>query len=453
MYDLNYDLACREIRAAAAPLSRAWFHRAWIVQELALSRNPFLVWADLESRQIVPWKWLEWTVLLLHQHFNSLGIFSGRNMQVVNKPLLIESLKLLMDAARFFRRINDIRLGIEGEMSLGLPLVLHAIRPFEASDVRDKVYAGFGTASHCDTVRIDYNISESELFISTTKAWLEETRDLSILGLCWPSNKSGLPLWAVDFTLKDIPAPLGSWWLVNGAQRLYSAGSHLSPRIRFEGRSTMVLRGVPLGVLFFVGGTEPVKRFLGEADGPIDIKELMAGVVQAPKDMSSVLALRQAWLGEWMGGQRWLGEKEDAPETYRWTQENVMDAFHRTLFADFHQDESDDVELLTRLGNDFEFTAESFRVLLLDTSQQTLNHRVFATSSLGHFCLVRENAKAGDVVFVPIEAEMPYLLRSINGEYYEIIGECYVNGFMDGEVLQYYGQEDVRLLGIEVFLL
>jgi hypothetical protein len=61
--------------------------------------------------------------------------------------------------------------------------------------------------------------------------------------------------------------------------------------------------------------------------------------------------------------------------------------------------------------------------------------RVMFVSSTGWLGLAPHGTREGDVVFVAVGADVPYILRAFE-DGYELIGECYVQGIMDGEAME-----------------
>ena len=70
---------------------------------------------------------------------------------------------------------------------------------------------------------------------------------------------------------------------------------------------------------------------------------------------------------------------------------------------------------------------------------------MFVTST-GWLGLAPYGTIEGDVVFVAVGADVPYILRSCE-DWYELIGECYVQGIMDGETMSmdWIGVQDVMI--------
>ncbi|KAF2447731.1 hypothetical protein P171DRAFT_354406, partial [Karstenula rhodostoma CBS 690.94] len=69
--------------------------------------------------------------------------------------------------------------------------------------------------------------------------------------------------------------------------------------------------------------------------------------------------------------------------------------------------------------------------------------RLFITSG-GHLGLSPKDMQSNDVVIVASGAEVPFILREASEGGYKLVGEAYVDGVMDGEVLD-MGLERVTL--------
>ena len=65
-----------------------------------------------------------------------------------------------------------------------------------------------------------------------------------------------------------------------------------------------------------------------------------------------------------------------------------------------------------------------------------MQRHMFATDS-GYIGMAPLEARRGDEVWILHGCSIPVLLRSVGGKHWQFVGECYVHGFMYGEVLQY----------------
>jgi hypothetical protein len=59
------------------------------------------------------------------------------------------------------------------------------------------------------------------------------------------------------------------------------------------------------------------------------------------------------------------------------------------------------------------------------------------------------DCRIGDQLTILLGADFPYLLR-LDGDYYELIGETYVEGIMNGEVLEDFRLGQVELQAISI---
>lgn len=82
----------------------------------------------------------------------------------------------------------------------------------------------------------------------------------------------------------------------------------------------------------------------------------------------------------------------------------------------------------------------------------TMNRRLFFTEK-GYMGLGPARMKAGDVAYVFAGGHMPFIIRSANErvvpgvgrrDCYELVGDCYIHGIMDGEVMDNFEQDQER---------
>ncbi|MCJ1244159.1 hypothetical protein MMC30_001357 [Trapelia coarctata] len=75
--------------------------------------------------------------------------------------------------------------------------------------------------------------------------------------------------------------------------------------------------------------------------------------------------------------------------------------------------------------------------------------RVFATMEQQRIGMLPEGTAKGDILGGFAGANTPFAIRPNGEEFYRLIGEAYVHGFMNGEILLFPGfddgLEDIRL--------
>ena len=74
--------------------------------------------------------------------------------------------------------------------------------------------------------------------------------------------------------------------------------------------------------------------------------------------------------------------------------------------------------------------------------------RIFLTEK-GFLGLGPPGCRIGDQLTILLGADFPYLLR-LDGDYYELIGETYVEGIMHGEVLENFRLGQVEMQAISI---
>ena len=69
-------------------------------------------------------------------------------------------------------------------------------------------------------------------------------------------------------------------------------------------------------------------------------------------------------------------------------------------------------------------------------SSATYKRRLFFTQE-GYICLAPKGARVGDQIYLLFGAEVPYVLRRKGDglQTFEVVGECYCHGIMEGEML------------------
>ncbi|KAK1457836.1 HET domain-containing protein [Colletotrichum melonis] len=166
-------------------LSKTWFERVWVFQELVLSRDP---WVQCGSRRI---RWREFCAFFLG------GGGPGSSQRAQN------------DKERR-RVLADMNASWASQSRLPLHRAVKARRGLGATNPADFVYATFGIISDLETVeqylKIDYNMSVGRTFGKVAQYMFYE---LGIEQMVFhvddaPASKrlDGLPSWAPDWNLE-----------------------------------------------------------------------------------------------------------------------------------------------------------------------------------------------------------------------------------------------------------
>jgi hypothetical protein len=68
-------------------------------------------------------------------------------------------------------------------------------------------------------------------------------------------------------------------------------------------------------------------------------------------------------------------------------------------------------------------------------------------SKMGYVGLGPPDIRKGDVVCVFLGSDLPHILRKLDQSGYQLVGEAYVHGIMDGELMK----GDVSFMSYELF--
>ncbi|KAK0383633.1 hypothetical protein NLU13_9544 [Sarocladium strictum] len=207
--------------------SRTWFGRVWMIQEVALSRNPIC----MIGGQMIPWDSIGYAALLLGASNALVGLYAvGRGIQ--NAPLVMGITQAInLQTMREWCRgeasplheayaTADFSAGItRSTPETGLLKLLLGSNGFMSTVRRDRIYGLLGILNHlCRqqhnpplTLPIDYTSPEDDVLSSLALRLLRETESLNILSLAGeasrsPSTSPDLPTWIPSF--ENVNAPI-----------------------------------------------------------------------------------------------------------------------------------------------------------------------------------------------------------------------------------------------------
>lgn len=426
--------------ALSAILRRPWFWRTWVVQEVVLNPSVELVlgasmltWDELESvvallEGPMPRIWqLDQAISASELPFSRINRIRLRHQRLINTPV-----SPTQDDARF-----DTQIYAEPESTADLdddddPQLLDLLlmsRGLGATDPRDKIYALLGLGKH--DIHPDYSMSPESVFTdfalqtigivtdmqSRRKAaslemssHYREVRRAMILVSCAGRHNQylELPSWVPDWTVNLSARPL-----VFGLSQRFSAGGDKLGLFDWQPDFGLQLCGKLLDTIADVG-TVHLEYDSDVADkNPHDV---IRSWWQESQQMALVRIARSP--GTTMN--------LDAFEALR---RDLSICRHGYFISTTHRGRRN--SLLNELDTSDETSHNASDTLTLGPTRG----RVFFTSSTGYVGLAPSGAKEGDLVFVVMGADVPFILRPYD-DGYELIGEAYVQGVMDGEVIQ-----------------
>jgi hypothetical protein len=203
-------------------MSRPWFRRAWVVQELALARSAIAVCGS----RVVPWSKLSKTLNFIKttRWYHQLSTEKMRHIKDLRRDQGIYS-EFLRSRTKFDLTplyLDRTRLALQREdshFSTTLPVLLHSHRDSQATDPRDKIYAFLGIA---DKLRLPFNGTHNyivpnyerpvqQIFADAARSLMLSSRSLDLLSDVQDATFTRtpeLPSWVPDYTVGLQPYPL-----------------------------------------------------------------------------------------------------------------------------------------------------------------------------------------------------------------------------------------------------
>ncbi|KAL8911108.1 MAG: hypothetical protein Q9172_007730 [Xanthocarpia lactea] len=400
-------------------LSSPVFRRTWIWQELILAREirimineqeyPFDTNCSLGFAE------------LLNMHYERLtSPASGQYLEIEAREV--------MGLTR--TRVHHRNFPRSSEQAL-LPLLCE-IRYLEVTDPRDKVYGILSIANDAEKLGIlpDYSASTAACYIDTARKLITKNQSLDVL-ICKETLRQidGLPTWAPDWSCSMLENFENYF---DEDVKLYNATKGLKLTIR------NLKDGCKLGIQGIHIDT---------------ITRITTGVVD-----DELTGIREDLFGH---GLWWLRAYSFIGPRYPHTSETLAQALGRTRLGDGHGENDDSAmkrdDLVDakfyevredELPQDGPKTDQELRDLaLLVTKVANMTcYRVLFTTVEKYMGLAPLTARIGDMIFLLPGANVPFVLRHVRDEEYELIGQCYTHGIMYGERADTGRLQDVTLL-------
>jgi hypothetical protein len=352
----------------------------------------------------------------------------------------------------------------------------------DASDPRDKVYAliGLMPISVANLLQPDYTLPTAEVYLLATKAFMQAFENLDSLREANPWGPTGCPSWVADWLWEGralawsgrIDAPvwgpsyLFPWRTENSKYAPYNASRDSRPSANFLAGRLLSCRGFVVDtisglsareVTYFSWESDSVRSadHFGSAYGSYEnTAEAISRTLIADRDaygqkanarhvailhLPSVFELAEPQFQErgwtWLAGQkgyyfRWAGFRHS----------NRDFRLGELFFDDFFQEEID---------ADASEVDVSGVYTCFDRSSQ---RRRFMTTVGGYVGWAPDNmhsgpneqTRVGDLIVILLGCSTPLAIRP-RGNYYQVLGEAYVHGMMDGEAMDDIDQGKYQL--------
>lgn len=315
----------------------------------------------------------------------------------------------------------------ETGMTLYLRLadLLPVLRGFAATNPRDKLYALIPTSIDGDELLdVDYDLPVEEVYTNAALSFIREHHNLDILGHCTRpeiGSLEGLPSWVPNWTSSSFPVHF-----FKRAPVIHSTDQALSSN--HDG----------IGKLYGASGDTEAQTYTEKGSKALFVKGFFFDKVQFVSATTGYTHDHSTVAKDWIG---WLDTLHCPPGM----EEAMRQALPRVLVADTYRV---GVDIGTRgctqqfVGRDLctESNANAnalyqsgFHEGVTGPHPATFRRRLIVTEQ-GCLGLTAEHVKVGDAVAICLGGQLPFILRGVLN-HYTLIGEAYIHGIMDGEVM------------------
>lgn len=311
--------------------------------------------------------------------------------------------------------------------SVGVRLIdaMLVLRPLHSTDPRDKLFAALGISKNVERIMPDYSGNAEDLFRDYAREHIRSSASIHILGYCQYAPKVGYSTWAPDWgwssfsrTSLSSRGSLQSGKFGKGMNSaLFSAGGDgpLVEQFRNDNR-LLVLQGILLDKVIFVGSDPDTWPESLKARGLYGNLFEWAATLKVRRGDFPLIGCADWQFNEMQGYEQFRRP------VYHVTRESVLFAYARTINTDTMTNKH---------------TGQLQRLWEKDGFQNpnvTFGRR-FAVSALGYLCMLPDEASLGDKIVLVKGGQVPLLLRPQQANF-QLIGECYVHGIMDGKVMK-----------------
>jgi hypothetical protein len=418
-------------------LQRTWWRRTWVLQETIQAKDLELWCGKVQ---------LDW--LIIERAFFFLTGYQVGEVSERFAPAGASDQVFEAFVAIDFR-IRTRQIIFKGQ-TLPLLYLLDSARSHLATDDRDKLFALLSLVhkDESDLVVVDYNISARTLYISFAKMYIETTGDLQILILAEENDPADFPSWVPDWSRSSALAPLSLVLQIGRDSDLeYCSHKGKRSRCRFsDSLESLICQGVCFDNI----------DGLGTYDYNLeDRKAVQSSAVKSA--YGSVEATFEAIWRSVCGNVEWIQDL--------WGLLGDFGAHFAKLWLDINADEVHAVNSITsmrpvrflkeagvlRLGgrtiHDLVLeVSENLEITqapdvtqkrwtdILHRANMILGGRRFLITQQGYVGWAPRYTRKGDKIFVLLGCKTPVILRP-QGDAFKLIGECYIHGVMNGEVI------------------
>jgi hypothetical protein len=434
---LHVNTAADAWKALQDIFHRSYFRRRWVVQEVALSAKSIVLCGHKE----IPWE--RFTSAL----YTLLSGYTGLSETDYEALVSIQMMNILYLQ-------GEARANVLPAEKFEVLELLSSFDKFECSDDKDRVFAFLALGDQVlklseitkEGFEPNYELSTTSIYQDFAIRYLRQTNDLDILhcagthsarkttGLATKESHT-LPSWVPDWSCRSRYRPLLNTDFSAGIEK-YILGHDRLPSVQFQiQQDTLIVNGFIVDTI-----TNKSPSFIGFRT-PSQLRPYISSwsSLCPPSRLQPILLLNPL-ISE---TERWAGRMDSLSfniDPY------ARDEKFRSAINGFKQ-----VLLLETAAND-DIDVD----INIDTSRHAGNFARFCSATMSGRCIFQTNQgyigmgstdiRQGDVLVILKGARTPFVLRRAGeAQQYRVIGDAYVDEFMQFENVIKAKLDEIRL--------
>jgi hypothetical protein len=396
--------------ALESVFKRPYFHRAWTIQEIAQART-----ATVQCGQDnAPWQdFVDTSTYLRHAPPGRIASFRSELRCVWNVARISKGISLLALLSNSYRSSH-----------------------YQCENDHDRIFALLSLAAKPDQIAVDYQMSVADLYTNFVIDSIDTHKRLAVFAHTQQSSRSPeLPSWVPDWR-KDRFGGAGSAINFNeiteGRSR-YRATLDMTQSARYRAPNQLKLMGIVFDTVSTI-----ITTFPREIGGEHHFEDWISRVDDRTSYDCTNEDIHTAYFKVLSTDQSALSSRIDDdyintyyPEYRRWI---------RTLDINKQLQETDGSSQKLH----YKWTRADFKnmpkglvkEIWHEIKTQYAHGRYVFHASKGYIGLGPLDMKFGDKICLLFGGSVPYVVRPIKRHIFQLVGECFVHGVMDGEVLQ-----------------
>lgn len=387
--------------------SRPWFSRLWVIQEVVSNRNVEVLCGD----SCVSWDVVALTASYIRRHADTNSHWGMGTSFVEN--------------AYYMRR----RFWLE---RVSLPSLLNWGRSFNATDSLDRVYGFMAMPSFTNSGlgwEAGYSRSKVELYKDVAYHCISKTHSFRVLCYCQHSDEDNtFPSWVPQWDRKECYKAIDD--SLTKVQWNSSADTKISSQVDLEA-GVLGLSGVMVDI---ITSSRPLAYNMESHKGQVSRNHPCLDFLESQRHNLSAYCTGETQL-EAFSHVIAVGlnvNRRKASETPGEVYAHFNSYINHLLEATGQVPPR--VESLSNADENINKIVDwrQYEALI---QRQCRNRSLFFTRK-GYIGL-GPNVQPGDLVCIFFGGEVPFILRP-RQSYYELIGDAYVHGIMEGEIIKEY---------------